>query len=71
MLAYRCYLLRANGRICKARVFEVPNEAAAPAMALEQLEITEECPTIEIWRRDRLVGRLSYRAVSAGMLEGR
>ena len=60
MLAYRCYLLRANGRIAKAIVIEAPNEAAVSALARGQFKITEECPTVEIWRRDRLVARLAY-----------
>ena len=59
MLAYRCYLLRSNGRIAKARVIEAPDDATAPAIVQEQLTLTEEYPTIEIWRGERLVARLA------------
>jgi hypothetical protein len=58
MLAYRRYLLRATGRISRARAVEVLGDAEVAAIAQEEFKMSKECPVIEIWEGSRLVARL-------------
>jgi len=55
MIAYRCYLLDANGHITNSQVIECSTDADALQEAQRRLAAAE-CPGIEVWDKGRRVG---------------
>jgi hypothetical protein len=58
MYDYRLYCLNHADSIIGVQTANCPDDAAALAYAQSELPKTPKCSGIEVWRRDRLVGRV-------------
>jgi hypothetical protein len=59
-VTYRCYLLTKENKIHSFIEVDSETDAAAFLQAGTLIERTEEHPSIEIWKGERLVGRLPH-----------
>jgi len=59
-MTYRCYLLTAEDKIHSFIEIDSENDAAAFLAAGALIERTENHPTVEVWKGQRLVGRLPH-----------
>jgi hypothetical protein len=55
---YRCYLLTKENKIGAAENIDSDNDAAAMLKAPILLEVSDQFPAIEVWKRGRIVGRI-------------
>jgi hypothetical protein len=58
MFDYRLYCLNRANSIIGVQTANCPDDAAAMAHAEQTLPGKEECHGIEVWQRDRLIGRV-------------
>lgn len=58
---YRLYWLDQGDSIIGVQTANCPDDAAALAHAEAALPNAEQCHGIEVWRRDRLIGRVGPR----------
>jgi len=61
MYDYRLYCLNHANAIIGVQTANCPDDATALAHAENALPQTEKCHGIEVWQRDRLIGRVGPR----------
>jgi hypothetical protein len=59
MYDYRLYCLNDSNAIIGVQTANCPDDDSALAHARQELPKTEKCAGIEVWQRDRLIGRVS------------
>lgn len=61
MYDYRLYCLNQADAIIGVQTANCPDDASALSHAEQALPNTEQCHGIEVWQRDRLIGRVGPR----------
>ena len=61
MPQYRCYILDKNDKIAAESRIQAEDDAGALTKAADRLRVAEAFPVIEVWYRQRMVGRVLQR----------
>ncbi len=65
MKIYRCYLLDDNEKIKRSEIIECATDAAAVEEAVRKF-VSHGYPTIEVWEKERRIGKIRHSQESLG-----